>query len=314
MGDNSASTSQGWLRNLYTQSGPPESLRPPQQGPDWVANRAASENPADWKGWEPRTPPQLVVSIIGQLLKLLPDSPEPSINSKECSVSKIGTPSSESTVPTLAHEPLTSIPRSGGAAVHAQPFQHALPAPSYKPTHAEEAVSRQIQPSPNAGLQGALRIGYAKYPSVFINQSEDFQPVVQVRKSSHPAVHIYSRVPIQIDDKFDAMVKQHAGTSLDPLPGDASRNEEAEEEGLINPYIRQKQPTIFFHTDAHIAGSPLAPRICIDTTSLWWPAIQCTSCNSRQAGGVSALGNFGEGNSCIAIMGPVKPLSMDLPY
>lgn len=271
-----------------------------------------------------------MVSIIGQLLKLLPDPPQPNPSSAgDSSAHKRESSNATSAVPIPAQEPQSSFanPNPSGAALLTPPSPYARDATTSKRANAEGSALRPIFPLPAAGTSAVLRICYAEHPSVFIVQSREFQPYVQVRKSSQPAVHIYCKFPLRIDDQFDAVTKQHNFHSFDPLPGEPLRNEAAEEEGLINPYIRQKQPTIFFHCDGQNAssfasggdGQPWQPRICIDTTSLWWPSIQCTfasSSSSRSTAGLNGWGhNYEEEIACgISVSGPLKPLSMDLPY
>lgn len=329
-----AGTSSGWFQNLHMQSVPAESLRTNREGNDWLAARAATEHPAEGKEWRPRTPPHLVVSIIGELLKLLPDAPQPNASSagdigahkRETSNGSFVMPFS---APVPAQEPPASLPNPNHnrAILPTPPPPYARGSAISKRVDAEGSALRPLFTFPAAGTSATLRICYAEYPSIFIVQTKEFQPYVQVRRSSQPAVHIYGRFPLRIDDQFDAGSKQHDFHSFEPLPGEPLRNEEAEEEGLINPYIRQKQPTVFFHfadqSPSSFAsggdGQPWQPRICIDTTSLWWPSIQCTFANpssSRLTAGVNAWGHtFAQEIACgISLSGPMKPLSMDLPY
>ncbi|KAL8447616.1 hypothetical protein Emag_004226 [Eimeria magna] len=315
----------GWL-SMQTQSVPAETLRLSPQPNDWMSMRAATEMPGDEKEWKPKTPPQLVVSIIGQLLKLLPEPSPRGPVSSDTAVHK-REESSETFSPHIPlQEPPASVPSSNPAFLSPpSPFSRETVQIKYTQ---EEAVVRPPSFWPPSGPPATLRISYSEYPSIYIVQSRDFLPSIKVRKSSQPAVHIYTRIPLRVEDQFDSIAKQHAFRPLDRLPGEPSRNEQAEEEGLINPYIRQKQPTIFFHYVAPntprstpAGGDSLAwqPRICIDTTSLWWPSIQCVFANppnTRAAGGINLWGqSFAEEiASGISVSGPVKPLSLDLPY
>ncbi|KAL8448829.1 hypothetical protein Emed_003537 [Eimeria media] len=316
------SSPPGWL-GMQTQSVPAETLRLTPPPNDWMSLRAATEMPGDAKEWKPKTPPQLVVSIIGQLLKLLPEpSPRGRVPSDSAAVQK-REESSETFSPQMPSQEPSSNPSFLNPST---PYSRETVQIRYTQ---EESVVRPPSFWPPSGPPATLRISYSEYPSIYIVQSRDFLPSIKVRKSSQPAVHIYTRIPLRVDDQFDSIAKQHTFRPLDRLPGEPSRNEQAEEEGLINPYIRQKQPTVFFHyvapnTPRSIPASgdsTLAwqPRICIDTTSLWWPSIQCvfaTPPNTRPTGGINLWGqSFAEDIACgISVTGPVKPLSLDLPY
>ncbi|KAL8269802.1 hypothetical protein Esti_006281 [Eimeria stiedai] len=274
------SSPPAWL-NMQTQSVPAETLRLDAPATDWMSMRAATEMPGDAKGWKPKKPPQLVVSIISHLLKLLPEPSPRNPISSENTVHK-REESTETFTPEIAsQEPPTSVPSSNPALL-SPPSHFSRETVQIRYTD-EEAVVRPPSFVPPFEPPATLRISYSEYPSIYIVQSRDFLPCIKVRKSSQPAVHIYTRIPLRVEDQFDSIAKQHSFRPLDRLPGEPSRNEQAEEEGLINPYIRQKQPTVFFHYVAPktprsipARGDTLAwqPRICIDTTSLWWPSIQ----------------------------------------
>ncbi|KAL8438650.1 hypothetical protein ACSSS7_000023 [Eimeria intestinalis] len=308
---------------MQTQSVPAETLRVSPPPNDWMSLRAATEMPGDAKEWKPKTPPQFVVSIIGQLLKLLPEpSPRSPTPTDNCVHKR--EESSETSTPQLPSQEPPPVPTPDPASLNP-------PSPFSRETVQIRYTQEEVRPPsfwPPSGPPPTLKVSYSEYPSIYIVQSRDFLPSIKVRKSSQPAVHIYSRIPLRVDDHFDCVARQNPFRPLDRMPGEPSRNEQAEDEGLINPYIRQKQPTVFFHyvspnTPRSIPANgdslPWQPRICIDTTSLWWPTIQCVFAsppNARQAGGINLWGqSFAEDIACgISVSGPVKPLTLDLPY
>ncbi|KAL8439392.1 hypothetical protein Efla_001862 [Eimeria flavescens] len=294
------SSPPAWF-NLHAQSLPAETLNLSAPPNDWTAMRAATEFPSDGKEWKPKTPPHLVVSIIAQLLKLISDSSPPTVPSPgDYNAQKREQSPGSLSAQVLSSQETPPSVRNSNPAFLASPYNYSRENVQIRYPQ-EEAVMRPISMYPGVGGPSVVKIGYAEYPSILIAQSRDFLPSVKVRKSSQPAVHIYTGLPLRVDDQYDAVAKQHVFRPLDRLPGEPSRNEQAEEEGLINPYIRQKQPTIFFHYDKQTAYcgaggpdcQPWQPRICIDTTSLWWPTIQCVFANpppnSRPNGGINAL-------------------------
>ncbi|CDJ65303.1 hypothetical protein, conserved [Eimeria necatrix] len=319
------STPVGMFKNLQTQSVPAESFHPTRSANEWMGARAATEQLPEDKEWAPRTPPQLVVSIIGQLLKLLPDPPRCNPSSAHEDI-----PHKRESIGGGSASPLPlQEPSSGGL-----PTTPSAPVPinSQSPysqdgllqEHTNTTVS-MIQ-SPAHPLSApvvavSLKINYAEYPCVFVVQSRDFQPYVQVRKSSQPAVHIYAKIPLHIEDHFDSSFKSNSPSPTFPGPLVVEGPSKEEElEGLVNPYIRDNQPTIFFHRDsANQNGQHWKPRICIDTTSMWWPSIQCTFASKATGYATSGFNAWGrcfaeEMTTGISISGPIKPLTMDLPY
>lgn len=302
---------------------------------DWMGARSATEHPAEDKAWTPKGPPPLFISIISQLLKLLPEASAPTArdlikgNRQEqgSSVSSAHpTPASELTTTSIS-----SVPKQGalpdiGLPDMQSPYKGEA-APFKSKTNAADGGPRPYDFPPAYMISPVVKIGYAEYPSVFIVQSEDFQPHVQVRRSSQPGVHIYGHFPLQVDNRPDEVAKHQGFHIPEPLPEEPSLYEEAQKEGLVNLYVRQRQPTVFFHYNGRSAApgtkedesNASLPRICIDTTSLWWPSIQCTfsSNQSPQSTGGFNTWNYNsqrENAHGISISGPIKPLIMDLPY
>ena len=342
---------------LQTQSVPAESLN--SIGPyrnNWLGLRAATEVPEQKKeDWAPNTPPQLVVSIIGQLLKLLPDNSKSNPNTHANEEAASGSFKSDSSIGATSVSPQSFAASSGGAAcsttvsmsnpLDSSPFKpqmqsHApalfLSQPHFNP-FSSAAAGAAATPAGAAASAATVKIAYAECPCVFVVQSADYQPYVQIRRSSQPAIHIYTRSPLTIEDQFDATAQQQQQQQVRVLPpgehaAAAAAAAAMEYEGLESPYSNPSQPTIFIHHDNSFKEKhQWKPRICIDTTTFWWPSVQCTFLSPNQnnlfrnnpfANYLNDDSSFNVWGRCfkeehsagVSVSGPLKPLTIDLPY